>query len=83
MQVITFESCVFQNCSQRYYEDITHFGVVTVLNNANIVNVNNCIFANNVYNGVRVRDIALGVSPLLDRHRHSVLSHESLLFVDG
>lgn len=56
MLVMTFEDCIFQNCSQGDFRDrYATYGVISSLTDANIVIVKNCIFAYNVYNGVRAK----------------------------
>ena len=57
MLVMNFEDCIFQNCSQGDFKDkYATYGVISSLTAANVVNVKNCIFAYNVFNGVRANE---------------------------
>lgn len=53
VQVISMERCFFMNCSQGDYADLPPtYGVVTAITTYNAFVFNDCIFSDNVYDGV-------------------------------
>ena len=51
--VMSFDGCVFANCSQGDYGDrFATYGVITALTEYNVIEVSNSIFVSNVYNGL-------------------------------
>jgi hypothetical protein len=53
VQVISMERCFFMNCSQGDYADLPPtYGVVSSITTYNALVINNCIFSDNVYDGV-------------------------------
>jgi hypothetical protein len=51
--VLSFEGCVFTNCTQGDYGDrFATYGLITALTEYNVIEVSNSIFVSNVYNGL-------------------------------
>jgi hypothetical protein len=51
--VMSFDGCVFTNCSQGDYKDrFPTYGLITALTEYNKIEVSNSLFVNNVYNGL-------------------------------
>jgi hypothetical protein len=54
VQVVSMERCFFMNCSQGDYADLPPtYGVVSSITTYNALVLNDCIFSDNVYDGVR------------------------------
>jgi hypothetical protein len=57
LQVVTFERCIFMNCSQGDYGNLLPtYGIISSQTPYNAFILSDCIFSGNVYDGVRCFD---------------------------
>jgi hypothetical protein len=63
LQVISMERCIFMNCSQGDYGDLLPtYGVISSLTSYNAFIFSDCIFSDNVYDGVRCVNYVMSAS---------------------
>ena len=80
VQVISMERCFFMNCSQGDYADLPPtYGVVSSITTYNALVINNCIFSDNVYDGVSRGSVRLLFAVFLSRSAAPITL--TLLFV--